>query len=179
MRTKQIFLSLVAVFFLSCTSVFAQQYNRRQNQKLTQEERIELRVKRMQERLVLDDKTAAEFAPLYKEYMQALMECHPTVCTTKKCNELTDAERLKRMDDRFNCRQKMLDTQKKYYQKFKKVLNARQLEELFCTHRNSKRGYHSRHHAQPGCNAYPNTSCGRTERQPVRAICPARPTQTK
>ena len=35
------------------------------------------------------------------------------------------------IEQRFEVRQKVLDTQKKYYASFKKILNARQLEKVF------------------------------------------------
>ena len=45
--------------------------------------------------------------------------------------EMTDAEIEKAIQDRFDARQKALDVQKKYFKKFKEVLNAKQLQKVF------------------------------------------------
>ena len=45
--------------------------------------------------------------------------------------QLSDEELDKMIISRFECQQKCLDTQKKYYDKFKKILTVRQAEQLF------------------------------------------------
>ena len=85
----------------------------------------------MEKKLVMDDATAAKFTPLYKEYLQAMKDCRPAVNKDVKKAEMTDAEIEKAIQDRFDARQKALDVQKKYFKKFKEVLNAKQLQKVF------------------------------------------------
>ena len=53
-----------------------------------------MQVKKAQKRLLLDEETAAKFAPLYKEYLEAMKECKPAPKQLQKGEkkELTDAE---------------------------------------------------------------------------------------
>ena len=77
------------------------------------------------------DATAAKFAPLYKEYLQAMKDCRPVVDKETKKAEMTDTDIEKAIQDRFDARQKALDVQKKYFKKFKEILNAKQLQKVF------------------------------------------------
>lgn len=60
-----------------------------------------------------------------------MKDCRPEVCKKDKKAEMTDAEIEKAIHDRFDARQKALDVQKKYFKKFKEVLNAKQLQKVF------------------------------------------------
>ena len=90
---------------------------------------LEFRVNHMQQRLMLDDAKAAEFAKIYKEYLQEKMACRPTMARGKA---LTDAEIKSNIEARMDAEQKVLDVEKKYYKKLAKVLNAKQLQVIFC-----------------------------------------------
>ena len=170
---KQFILTMIAIFAFSSTTLYAQDKKERTSkERPSMEELINIRVSRMQNRMALDDKTAAEFAPLYKEYIQAIKDCHMSnQCPVQNDQQLTDADRIKRLENRFECRQKMLDIQKSYYTKFKKILNARQLECVFGhkQHKSTRNGCHNSHRGgkeRGGRHAY-------------RAICPANPTQAQ
>lgn len=121
---------------ISCTTLFAQNMpepQKKQRKPVT----IEKQVNRMANQLMLDDATAAKFAPLYKEYLESLQGCCAQNCCKKatacpKSNAtLTDKEIEARIEKRFEMQQQRLDIQKKYYDKFKKILNAKQLEKVF------------------------------------------------
>ena len=138
MRTNRLFLALAFAFVLGGSNVFAQSPDndkqpRKQRQRPTPEQMTEFQAKRMENRLMLDDATAAKFIPLYKEYLQALKDCRkPDEAQTGKRNfERTDEEIEQAIQDRFDRQQKALDTKKKYFDSFKKILNARQLEKVF------------------------------------------------
>lgn len=104
--------------------------------KLTPEQRMEAQAQRMGKQLMLDDAKLAQFTSLYKEYLTALKECRPAAKENKvKPCERTDAQIQQDIEQRFEVRQKVLDTQKKYYASFKKILNARQLEKVFSMER--------------------------------------------
>lgn len=121
---------------ISCTTLFAQNMpepQKKQRKPIT----IEKQVNRMANQLMLDDATAAKFAPLYKEYLESLQGCCAQNCCKKaaacpKSNAtLTDKEIEARIEKRFEMQQQRLDIQKKYFDKFKKILNAKQLEKVF------------------------------------------------
>ena len=85
---------------------------------------------------MLDDDKLAQFTSLYKEYLTALKDCRPAPEENQvKPYERTDAQIQQDMEKRFEIRQKVLDTQKKYYASFKKILNARQLGKVFSMER--------------------------------------------
>ena len=126
---KNRLLLIVATIALTCGSLVAQ--NTKEGKRLTEEQRIEKRVQRMQERLCLDDETSAKFAPLYKAYIQEMKACHKAPDPNIKKESRTDEQIKERMKGHFEMRQKMLDTQEKYFNEFQKILNARQLEKIF------------------------------------------------
>ena len=82
----------------------------------------------------MDDETAAKFAPLYKEYMEEMKTCCTKPEGKQKKADRTDEQILQDMKDRFAAQKKMLDTKEKYFGKFQKILNARQVEKLFAPH---------------------------------------------
>lgn len=99
---------------------------------MTPEQRMDMQATRMGKQLMLDDSKLAQFTTLYKEYLTALKDCRPTPEGEKvKPCERTDAQIQQEIEKGFEMRQKVLDTQKKYYNSFKKILNARQLEKVF------------------------------------------------
>ena len=87
--------------------------------------------KRMAGKLMLDDETSAKFIPLYEDYMQKLAECR----VPKKEKGSQAAQSDKDIDEnikaRFSAQEKRLDVQKSYYDKFKKVLTMRQVQQLY------------------------------------------------
>lgn len=132
---------------LVCGSSYAVAQTSEKCPNSTPEKRIELRTAQMQQRLMLDEKTAAQFAPLYKEYLQALWACHSEVKCTK---DATDAQIKETLSNRLKMQRALVDTQEKYLEKFSKLLTARQLEVIFkpsgaCFKghgKSSKRGHH-------------------------------------
>ncbi len=136
MKTRLMTLVVMMAVSISSFSVMAQNAQdvpaqRRVKQKPTPEQMMDRHVKMMEKKLVMDDETAAKFTPLYKEYLQAMKDCRPAVCKKENKAEMTDAEIEKAIQDRFDARQKALDVQKKYFKKFKEVLNAKQLQKVF------------------------------------------------
>lgn len=145
MKTTRLLSALILTACLGCGSMMAQNATQKvcpaktektQKPKLTPEQRMEAQVQRMGKQLMLDDTKLAQFTSLYKEYLTALKNCRSTSEDNKvKPCERTDAQIQKDIEQRFETQQKMLDTQKKYYTSFKKILNARQLEKVFSTRR--------------------------------------------
>ena len=120
MKTRLMTLVVMMAVSISSFSVMAQNAQdvpaqRRVKQKPTPEQMMDRHVKMMEKKLVMDDATAAKFTP-NKDVKKA---------------EMTDAEIEKAIQDRFDARQKALDVQKKYFKKFKEVLNAKQLQKVF------------------------------------------------
>lgn len=82
MKTKRLFTALMMATMMSCGIILAQPGQK--EKKLTPEQRIEMQVKKAQKRLLLDEETAAKFAPLYKEYLEAMKECKLTQSNCRK-----------------------------------------------------------------------------------------------
>lgn len=131
MKTKRFFATCMMAVLLSA-SIFAQNQNQNdkthKQQRLTPEEMVNKHTESMQQRLLLDDATAQKFAPIYKEYLTALQKCR--ACGEQK-KELTDAERIARIENGFATQKQIIETKEACYKKLKKVLNARQLETVF------------------------------------------------
>lgn len=124
-------LMIVAVASMTVLPSMAQK-NIAGRQKLTPEQRVERRAEDLSRRMLLDDAAKAKFLPLYQEYMNELKNVVPAPETDKKpVSELTDKEIEARIEQGFDIRQKRLDLEKKYYKKFKGILNARQLQMVF------------------------------------------------
>ncbi len=121
---KKIF--IIAALVLVCGNMlFAQE----KKQKMSPEQRREMFVYKMQQKLMLDDATAAKFVPLYKEYLQAMAECRPAC---GKCENPSDEQIKEKIAKRLDAREKAIDVEKKYFKKFSAILNGRQLQEIFC-----------------------------------------------
>lgn len=82
MKTKRLFTALMIATMMSCGIILAQPGQK--EKKLTPEQRIEMQVKKAQKRLFLDEETAAKFAPLYKEYLEAMKQCKLTQSNYRK-----------------------------------------------------------------------------------------------
>ena len=143
MKTNRLFLALTFAMVLVGSNVFAQNTDGknnkpadRQRKRPTPEQIMEFQTKRMEQSLMLDDKTAAKFTPLYKEYLEAMKESRALPKNGKGVKEdkkkrRTDEDIMKALEDRMDRQQKMLDTKKKYFNEFKKILTPRQLEKVF------------------------------------------------
>lgn len=148
MKTTRLLSTLILTVCLGFGSVMAQNAARQAcpekaerpcKVKLTPEQRMDAQAQRMGKQLMLDDAKLAQFTSLYKEYLTALKECRPVAKENKvKPCERTDAQIQQSIEQNFEIRQKVLDTQKKYYASFKKILNARQLEKVFSMPRPGK-----------------------------------------
>lgn len=183
MKTTHLLSTLILTVCLGFGSVMAQNAARQVcpekaekpcKVKLTPEQRMEAQAQRMGKQLMLDDAKLAQFTSLYKEYLTALKECRPAVKENKvKPCERTDAQIQQDIEQRFEVRQKVLDTQKKYYASFKKILNARQLEKVFSMPRPGKmhKGNFPMRHGKMGKpGKMPAPGC-----QNVCPVCPQAP----
>ena len=82
MKIRIVLMALVVAF-----TSYATAQEKKEAPKMTEEQKVEFRVAKMQKSLGLDEATAAKFAPLYKEYIQELAKCRPEL---KRGKELTD-----------------------------------------------------------------------------------------
>ena len=86
---------------------------------------------RMASQLMLDDKTAAKFIPLYNEFRQKMKEAVKTDKPAKHVSDMTDAEVESLLKQRFERSQKLLDVREAYFKKFQGVLTARQIYKIY------------------------------------------------
>ena len=114
-------------FFVALAS-FATAQEKKRGDKPTKEQRIEFRVNKMQKKLNLSEAVAAEFAPLYKEYLQAMAACRPQL---ERGKNLTDEQIEKNLQARLDSELKVAEVKKAYLGKFAEILDAKQLQKLF------------------------------------------------
>lgn len=161
---KKFFMTLAVV----CMAVMplGAQNKSKAKQQLTPEQRIERRAENLSRRMMLDDAAKAKFMPLYEEYVKELQAACPmqNKQDKKRKADLTDKELEQRMEQCFEARQKRLDIEKKYYKKFKGVLNVRQLDQVFSQRCGARK-------AQKGKKAAP---CMRKNN---KQVCPMGPAQ--
>lgn len=123
MNKKLFLLALLAFMFSFAVSAQGQQKS-----KLTPEQRVEFRAKKLSKELLLDEKTSAKFVTLYKEYVAALKAAHPA--KPEKKGEPTDAQRIERLQKRYETQAKIANVNKEYVGKFSKILTAPQVEKV-------------------------------------------------
>lgn len=116
------------LFILAVMVAFASFANAQQPMPRKHGNKIEFRVKRMADRLMLDDSRNEKFAPLYKEYLEAKAACRPQLVFGK---ELTDEQIESNLEQMMDVREKSLKIDKKFYKKLSKVLDAKQLDMIF------------------------------------------------
>jgi len=98
----------------------------------TPEQMQEAKINHIVNTLALDDATAAKFRDVYKDYdneMKAILKGNGG--ERKKPSQMSDAEIEAQMKARFQQSRKILDTREKYYDKFRKILNPRQVKKVY------------------------------------------------
>ncbi len=116
-------------------------------------QRIEMRVQRMQKELNLDDNKAAQFSPLYKEYLQTILSLKKQK-PGKKDKKMSDEQIDQLVMSRFDQKEKLIDIQKDYYLKFRKVLSPVQARKAL----NFQKNHQSKNKNLDRCNKrHPNT----------------------
>ena len=101
-------------------------------QQPTPEQRVEMDIKYFIHELYLSDKQAENFAALYREYSAKLEAVKEKMKPAKPeaGKTLSDKELDKQAKLRIAAQKELADLQSKYYDKFRKELNARQVEKV-------------------------------------------------
>ncbi len=123
---KKILLVLGCVI-LAMTNVMPQNVKKEPDREKVNFE--EMQLKQVLGALMLDDKTAAKFTPIYRKYQEDMKACQMPL--PKKCQDMTDNEIAKSIEEQFAHSRKMLDVKEKYYKEFKEVLNIRQIQKIY------------------------------------------------
>ena len=176
MKTKNFFFIAVVAALMSGTQMVAQNTTTG-NKKVDPAELVNRRCNRMCNAMQLDDATAAKFTPLYTQYLNELRACRTACPTEYRDDNCTDAQRKACIVNRLDNREKMVKVQKKYYKEFEKILNAKQLQTVFCDrhhagnkHYKAGRHHNNKHHnrryncngngyGNGNCNSYDNQNC--------------------
>ena len=130
MKARVLIMEMMVAFtsYANAQEVQNAQQQVEQQQAPQRNKKIEAHVKRMTDRFLLDDAKAAKFAPLYQEYLEAKVALRPNLVCGE---ELTDAQIEANIEAMLNVREQSLELDKKYYKKFAKLLNAKQLDMIF------------------------------------------------
>ena len=122
---------ILAISAILAVNMSAQE-QKKEGKALSKEERIEMDIQRLTNELYLSDKQAEKFASTYREYagkMNELFEKNKPE-NFEKGKVLSEEELDKMAKKRFANLKEMANLQEKFYDKFRKDLNARQVEKV-------------------------------------------------
>lgn len=141
MKTKYFWMLLVALMMGTQVMNAQNQQGRKGGRKrMTMEQMMEMKCKRLVEDLKLDDAQAAKFTDVYQKYMKEMNDVRkndaprgPRVRPQdgQKPEAPTDADVEKRMRARFAQSRQILDIREKYYDEFRKFLSPKQVERIY------------------------------------------------
>lgn len=129
MKKNLFYFTLLMFIFSFATNVQAQKEERGNSKPVN---KAEWTAKKLTAELMLDDKTAAKFVPLYVEYMKDVKDLH-TKAFTKNADQkkpLTDAQRIEKLESRYKLQADVANLKIKYVKEFSKILTARQVEKV-------------------------------------------------
>lgn len=111
-------------------SISAQEH---ENAQKKHEPNYEQKAERISAALLLNDKDAAKFKPIYVEYrneLKAVVEKYPMMPRMEKGQVPTDEQLAQATNNRFARTRALTDVQEKYYKKFTKIISERQYNQL-------------------------------------------------
>ncbi len=136
---KTIKITLLAIFTLVGVSAMAQ----KETKPADRQARIDAY---LTEQLALTETEQKAFLPVYKQYKAELSALRKASKASKKkgkiMSELSDQELEEVIQASFDDKQKMLDTKKKYHEKFKKVISIKKVAKLY--HVEKRMGKHTK-----------------------------------
>lgn len=133
MKNKLMILALV----IMSNAAFAQTPSERSkaSKENYHQKMMEMRINYVRENLVLNDGEMEKFIPIYKEKLEKITAIRKDSKQAsrdlrKNIESLTEAEVDARMKKKFETQQEVLNIEKEYYEKFKKVTSAKNLVTL-------------------------------------------------
>ena len=125
---KRIMMLAISAILVANMSAQEQKKECFKGKELSKEERVEMDIKRFKHELFLSDKQAEKFAVIYREYAAKVGEIFENGKALKeKGKEWSDEELEKAAKARLANRKKLIEVQEKFYDKFRKELNPRQV----------------------------------------------------
>lgn len=135
---KKSIITVIAAVILAGTTLTATAQPRqgKDQQKPTPEQIADRQAANMANELMLSDKEAEAFIPVYKAYKMEIRSINQQYRPAKKSKEemaqpLTDNEVKEQLEKNFEKSQKVLDARKAYYQKFLNVLSPKQIKKMY------------------------------------------------
>lgn len=139
-----------SLLLLAGATAFAQE-NRKEDKKMSPEQKLEMKANRMAGKLLLSDEETAKFTPVFKEYIKSdrAIKAKYRPEDRKKAN-LSNSEIDASIRKEFKKSQEILDLRVEYYEKFSKVLSARQIREMYKIEQEDLHGAQYRHYMNKG-----------------------------
>ena len=128
-KIKYSFFLLLFISFFAVNSTFAQQRSEEEMQKIK-----DAKVAIITNRLNLTPEQSTGFWPVYNEYSQKRRDIHRAqrkIINDKKAEGKTDEQVLNNLTEVQDLKQKELDLEKEYQNRFLKVISANQVIELY------------------------------------------------
>ncbi len=128
---------LVMLAAFSFTSFAQQQPQAKKKERPSADEIIKMRVKHMQNALMLDDETSSKFESIYEDYLKDQNKAFEKYAKKKadfnkkkREKSLKDSEVKDMQKDQLEFEKKQLELKETYYEKFSKILNAHQVQKV-------------------------------------------------
>ena len=121
----------MAMMLVQNTTVAQEQT--RGKERPTPEQMAQMKADRIAAELALDDKTSEKFKETYKAYMTDKAAIRNEFKSEKGQKGMSDADIEKSILDGFDKKQKNLDLDRKYYEKFRKFMGPRTETEGTCS----------------------------------------------
>lgn len=112
---------LLSAFFCNASAQVAT----KGHEKMSEQHRVEVMIKIIEDKLMLDESESKKFATLYSKYLADIAKATPEELKKSPTN---DDERLKALKESFVMEEKRAEIKRKYLSKFSKILTPRQLE---------------------------------------------------
>lgn len=118
-----------------------------QRQRVTREQLADRQARHIAGQLALDDKTATRFVETYCDYQKELWALRPAP-RPRKSEPRTDADVERDINARFDRSEKLQKLRRKYYEKYRKFLTARQIDRVYQLERQELNRMAQRHNSK-------------------------------
>lgn len=163
MKTRLILTIAMAMMLVQNTTVAQEQT--RGKERPTPEQMAQMKADRIAAELALDDKTSEKFKETYKAYMTDKAAIRNEFKSEKGQKGMSDADIEKSILDGFDKKQKNLDLDRKYYDKFRKFMGPRLIQKMYRleSHQGQRQKAHAPSHSGKPQGGQQNRPQGRPQ----------------
>lgn len=141
MKRTFLFTMMASIIMAFSLGANAKDENNDNKKHFNPEQMVQHRAQSIAERLKLDDNTASQFIETYKEYMKEMHDVYGKFGPKREMGKpgnkqaKSDAEIEKEILNQFAMSRAIVDVREKYYKKFRKFLNPKQIKVIYSNER--------------------------------------------